>query len=179
MVARTFAGEGWEVPQLLTAMWTAPDFYFDRIAQTHMEQWSSGRVALLGDAAYCPSPLSGMGTSLALVGAYVLAGELAMAGDDYLSAFTRYQRAMGEAVTRAQKFAEERTGIPAAKIADAGVDDQQGHAHDGALATESPDVQWCREGSERGHAQGLPGSCGCDARISPLASRSQKRPEKV
>lgn len=111
MVARTFAGEGWEVPKLLTAMWTAPDFYFDRIAQTHMEQWSSGRVALLGDAAYCPSPLSGMGTSLALVGAYVLAGELATAGDDYPSAFARYQRAMGEAVTRAQKFAESAPGF--------------------------------------------------------------------
>ncbi len=92
-------------------MWTAPDFYFDRIAQTHMEQWSSGRVALLGDAAYCPSPLSGMGTSLALVGAYVLAGELATAGDDYSGAFTRYQRAMGEAVTRAQKFAESAPGF--------------------------------------------------------------------
>ena len=52
------------------------DFYFDSFAQVHMPAWSTGRVTLVGDAGYCASPLSGMGTSLALVGAYVLAGEL-------------------------------------------------------------------------------------------------------
>jgi 2-polyprenyl-6-methoxyphenol hydroxylase-like FAD-dependent oxidoreductase len=57
----------------------ADDFYFDSFAQIHMSSWSSNRVALVGDAGYCASPLSGMGTSLALVGAYVLAGELGTA----------------------------------------------------------------------------------------------------
>lgn len=111
ILARTFDGEAWKIPQLLDAMWDAPDFYFDRIAQTRLKQWSHGRVALLGDAAYCPSPLSGMGTSLALVGAYVLAGELAATTDEYAGAFARYQNAMGEAVMRAQRFAESSPGF--------------------------------------------------------------------
>ena len=70
------AGAGWEVDTLLTAAAEADDFYFDSFAQVHMDSWSTGRVTLVGDAGYCASPLSGMGTSLALVGAYVLAGEL-------------------------------------------------------------------------------------------------------
>lgn len=105
LLAQVFDGEGWEIPRLLEAMWAAPDIYFDRVAMAQMDRWSRGRVALLGDAAYCPSPMSGMGTSLALVGAYVLAGELASAGDDYAAAFVQYQHAMREGVRRAQKFA--------------------------------------------------------------------------
>ena len=179
ILAETFAGEGWEIPRLLDGMWKAPDFYFDRIAQTHMERWSSGRVALLGDAAYCPSPLSGMGTSLALVGAYVLAGELATAGDDYhhriypLSAGDGRSRHAGAEVRR------QRTWIPVAEIAHAGVDDQSGHAHDGALAAQSPHVQWCREGGERRHAQGLSSAYGCDARNLSASIPAPERPGKV
>lgn len=111
LLAETFAGEGWEIPRLLEAMWSAPEFYFDQIAQVRMERWSSGRVALLGDAAYCPSPMSGMGTSLALVGAYALAGELATAGDDYTAAYARYQRELEDAVRQAQKFADSAPGF--------------------------------------------------------------------
>jgi 2-polyprenyl-6-methoxyphenol hydroxylase-like FAD-dependent oxidoreductase len=77
-----YAKEGWEVPKLLAAMSDAPDLYFDTISQVRLDGWSRGRVALVGDAAYCASPASGQGTSLALVGAYVLAGELAAAGLD-------------------------------------------------------------------------------------------------
>jgi len=62
---------------------TAPDFYFDEMAQIIMDRWSQGRVALVGDAGYCCAPLSGQGTSVAMLGAYVLAGELAQAGGDY------------------------------------------------------------------------------------------------
>jgi 2-polyprenyl-6-methoxyphenol hydroxylase-like FAD-dependent oxidoreductase len=106
LVAQAFANDGWEVPRLLKAMRTAPEFYSDRVALAQMKRWSRGRVALLGDAAYCPSPMSGMGTSLALVGAYVLAGELATASpDEYSAAFGRYQEQMLEAVRQAQKFA--------------------------------------------------------------------------
>jgi 2-polyprenyl-6-methoxyphenol hydroxylase-like FAD-dependent oxidoreductase len=61
---------------LLAAAATADDFYFDAFVQVHMPTISQGRVTLAGDAGYCASPLSGMGTSLALVGAYVLAGQL-------------------------------------------------------------------------------------------------------
>jgi 2-polyprenyl-6-methoxyphenol hydroxylase-like FAD-dependent oxidoreductase len=72
-----FAGSGWEVPRLVEAMQRADDLYFDTVSQIYMPRWSSGRVVLVGDAAYAPSFLSGQGTSLALVGAFVLAGELA------------------------------------------------------------------------------------------------------
>jgi len=72
-----FQQEGWEVPRLLELMESAPDFYFDSVSQVKMNRWSSGRSVLLGDAAYCASPLSGMGTGMAVVGAYILAGELA------------------------------------------------------------------------------------------------------
>ena len=71
-----FAGGGWQCDPLLAAAEEAQDFYFDAFAQVHMDTWSAGRVTLVGDAGYCASPLSGMGTSLALVGAYLLAGEL-------------------------------------------------------------------------------------------------------
>ena len=54
----------------------ADDFYIQEIAQVMMESWTKGRITMLGDAGYCPSPISGMGTSVATVGAYVLAGEL-------------------------------------------------------------------------------------------------------
>ncbi|GAB2549812.1 FAD-dependent monooxygenase [Nocardia heshunensis] len=98
LVADTFADSGWVVPELLAAMGESPDFYFDTVSQIHLDQWSSGRVALLGDAAYCPSPLSGQGTSMALVGAYVLAGELRAAAGDHRAAFPAYQERMREFV---------------------------------------------------------------------------------
>jgi 2-polyprenyl-6-methoxyphenol hydroxylase-like FAD-dependent oxidoreductase len=106
------ADAGWETPRLLDAMWKAPDFYFDAMAQIRMPSWSVGRVALLGDAGYCPSPLSGQGTSLALVGAYVLADSLARA-DGHEAAFTEYERRMGDFVALNQALATENPGGPA------------------------------------------------------------------
>ena len=72
-------------------MGRCPDFYFDMFGQVRMDRWSNGRVALLGDAGYSPSPLTGLGTSLAIVGAYVLAGELAAAAGDHRVAFGCYE----------------------------------------------------------------------------------------
>ncbi|MER6943673.1 FAD-dependent monooxygenase [Nonomuraea sp. NPDC000554] len=89
LLAEAMAGVEWEVPALLDAVRDAKDFYFDSLTQIHMDRWSSGRVVLVGDAAYCASPASGQGTSLALVGAYVLAGELAAGGG-----FDGYEREM-------------------------------------------------------------------------------------
>ena len=87
LVTAAFADEvGWETQHLLQAMDQATDFYFDAISQIHMPAWSKGRAALVGDAAYGPSPLSGQGSTLALVGAYVLAGELKVANGDYANA---------------------------------------------------------------------------------------------
>jgi 2-polyprenyl-6-methoxyphenol hydroxylase-like FAD-dependent oxidoreductase len=105
LLAAAFAGQGWEVPRLLAAGQEAPDFYFDSVSQVRMDNWSSGRVTLVGDAGYCPSPLSGQGSSLALVGAYVLASELDAADGDHRDAFARYQQRMRDFVERNQQIA--------------------------------------------------------------------------
>jgi 2-polyprenyl-6-methoxyphenol hydroxylase-like FAD-dependent oxidoreductase len=91
LLAQNFAGVGWEVPRLLEAMRDAPDFYLDKASLVHLDGWSRGRVTLLGDAAFAGSV--GMGTSMALVGAYVLAGELATS-PDHETAFARYEAEM-------------------------------------------------------------------------------------
>lgn len=104
LVAERFAGLGWRAPALIAAAVTADDFYFDAITQVHLDRWSSGRVVLVGDAGYCPSPLTGMGTSLALVGAYVLAGELALAAGDHAAAFAAYERRMRPYVKQGQQL---------------------------------------------------------------------------
>src|SRR6185312_2174411 len=79
---------------------------FDSVSQIHMDRWSLGRTVLLGDAAYCPSPMSGMGTGMAVVGAYVLAGELQAAGGDHRTAFARYEQQMRGYVQECQKMAD-------------------------------------------------------------------------
>ncbi len=104
LLGRRFAGAGWQVDRLLAGMRTASDFFFDSMGQVRLDQWSRGRVAVLGDAGYCPTPLTGLGTSLALVGAYVLAGELAAAGTDHRAAFARYEQGMRPYVRQAQQL---------------------------------------------------------------------------
>jgi 2-polyprenyl-6-methoxyphenol hydroxylase-like FAD-dependent oxidoreductase len=104
ILAERFAGMGWLVPHLLATMWDAPDLYFDAICQVHLERWSRGRTVLLGDAAFCGSPLSGLGSSLAIVGAYVLAGELAAAKGDHRTAFARYEGELRGYVEQCQKL---------------------------------------------------------------------------
>ncbi|UGT64533.1 FAD-dependent monooxygenase [Nocardia asteroides] len=94
LLRERMAGLGWETERILAHLDDTPDFYLDQVAQVKMEHWSSGRVALLGDAAFSSSPLSGQGTGLALVGAYLLAGELAAAGWDPEAGFPAYERRM-------------------------------------------------------------------------------------
>lgn len=106
IVEETFGGAGWETSKLLEAMREAPDFYFDSASQIVLDSYSRGRVALVGDAAYCAAPLSGMGTSLAIVGAYVLAGELAAAAGDHTTAFAAYETEMRGFVDVCQKLAQ-------------------------------------------------------------------------
>ncbi|MFD0887832.1 FAD-dependent monooxygenase [Streptosporangium algeriense] len=106
-----FAGNGWQSDRLLQDMHHAPDFYFDSVGQVRMDGWTRGRVALVGDAAYCPSSLSGMGSGLALVGAYVLAGELAAAHGDHRVAFARYEEAMREYAVGCQKMGDGVAGF--------------------------------------------------------------------
>ncbi|HEY3472637.1 MAG TPA: FAD-dependent monooxygenase [Amycolatopsis sp.] len=96
LVASVFADAGWEVPAMLAAMHEADDVFFDGVSQIRMPRWHSGRVALAGDAAYAPSFLTGQGSSLALVGAYMLAGSLA--GRDHTAGFAAYEAGTREFV---------------------------------------------------------------------------------
>jgi len=112
LVAQRCANLPWEAPRLLAAMEDAADFYLGSMAQIVMDRWSRGRVALVGDAGYCPSPMSGQGTSLAIVGAYVLAQELARASGDHRAAFAVYETRMRPFVERNQALASiERTDM--------------------------------------------------------------------
>jgi 2-polyprenyl-6-methoxyphenol hydroxylase-like FAD-dependent oxidoreductase len=92
LTASMFEGVGgWIVPQLVEDMRKAEDLFFDAVSQIHMPTWSKGRIVLAGDAAHATSFLSGQGSSMALVGAYILAGEIATK-PDYTSAFQAYEK---------------------------------------------------------------------------------------
>ncbi|MFI2257618.1 FAD-dependent monooxygenase [Streptomyces tubercidicus] len=97
LVTAVFADARWEVPGMLAALRDADDLFFDGVSQIRMPRWSSGRVALVGDAAYAPSFLTGQGSSLALVGAYMLAGSLADRG--HTAGFAAYEHHTREFVT--------------------------------------------------------------------------------
>lgn len=98
-----FGDAGWEARRVLDGFDRADDLYFESIGQVRAPRWSSGRVALVGDAAYCASPVSGMGTSLSIAGAYVLAGELA-SHPHHRDAFAGYERRMRPYVEQAQQL---------------------------------------------------------------------------
>ncbi|MFB9446810.1 FAD-dependent monooxygenase [Dactylosporangium vinaceum] len=94
LLRERMAGFGWRAPQLLAHLDDTPDFYLDQVAQVVMDRWSDGRVGLFGDAAFSSSPMSGQGTGLALVGAYLLAGDLAAAGWDPQAGFAAFEARM-------------------------------------------------------------------------------------
>lgn len=100
-----FRDMGWEVPRLLAELDNTPSFYFDSITQLRLDTWSRGRVTLVGDAAYCPGPAVGGSTSMAVVGAFILAGELAAHSGDHAAAFAAYEREIGDYVRRSRGFA--------------------------------------------------------------------------
>jgi 2-polyprenyl-6-methoxyphenol hydroxylase-like FAD-dependent oxidoreductase len=100
-----FAELGWECPQILQEAQSADDIYFDQVSQIITDSWSCGRVALIGDAAGAVSFLAGEGAGLAMMEAYVLAGELATAGNDHREAFRRYERQLRPLVEAKQKSA--------------------------------------------------------------------------
>ncbi|ASQ44570.1 tetracycline destructase [Legionella clemsonensis] len=100
----TFRDFGWETQNILNRMPESDDFYFDAITQVRMNSWTKGRIALIGDAGYCPSPLSGQGNNLAFVGAYILAGELKTANANYMQAFSRYNALLRSFVDTNQEF---------------------------------------------------------------------------
>ena len=100
------SGIGWESASILSAVERVEDIYFDSISQIRMDEWSRGKVALIGDAAACPSLIAGEGAGFALAQAYVLAGELHRHGDDAAVAIARYQSRLQAVVARKQKHAE-------------------------------------------------------------------------
>ncbi|KAF7553433.1 hypothetical protein G7046_g7105 [Stylonectria norvegica] len=99
-----FRGAGWQTDRFLEAMQTTENFYCQEVVQVKTERWSKGRVVLLGDAAHCPSPFSGMGTTASFVGAYVLAGEICRNPDDLPLAFANYDEKLRPFVNEVQKL---------------------------------------------------------------------------
>jgi 2-polyprenyl-6-methoxyphenol hydroxylase-like FAD-dependent oxidoreductase len=112
---RAFGDMGWEVPDILDQMDRADGLYFDSASQIRAEHWTSGRVALIGDAAACPSLLAGEGAGLAMIEAYVLAAELAAAGGDHARAFAAYEERLQPFLAAKQKSALRFLGFFAPK----------------------------------------------------------------
>src|SRR5262249_28516837 len=112
-----FAEVGWECPQILAAMEGVSGVYFDRVSQIRMDRWTTGRTALIGDAPACVSLLAGEGTGLAMVEAYVLAGELHVCGGDCGTAFARYEQRLMPLLKRKQESAAKFASSFAPKTA--------------------------------------------------------------
>jgi 2-polyprenyl-6-methoxyphenol hydroxylase-like FAD-dependent oxidoreductase len=109
-------GDGvWECRRILEALDGTNDLYFDRVSQIRMPNWSRGRIALVGDAAYCVSLLAGQGSALAMTGAYVLAGELAKSSGRHVEAFANYEKVLRDFISAKQRGAERFAGAFAPK----------------------------------------------------------------
>jgi 2-polyprenyl-6-methoxyphenol hydroxylase-like FAD-dependent oxidoreductase len=118
LLAAAFSDMHPQVDEWLTELDRTEAFYFDSVTQLRMDSWSRGRVTLVGDAGYCPGPAVGGSTSLAVIGAYVLAGELAAAGGDHERAFAAYERELAECVRRNRALAlrTSKTLIPSSRL---------------------------------------------------------------
>ncbi|WP_370332629.1 FAD-binding domain [Mycolicibacterium hippocampi] len=106
-----FGDAGWECEQILAAVDTVDELYFDVVSQIKMDRWSQGRVLVIGDAAGCISLLGGEGTGLAMTEAYVLAGELQRAAGDHRIAFGRYEERLRPFIAGKQAGAERMLGF--------------------------------------------------------------------
>jgi 2-polyprenyl-6-methoxyphenol hydroxylase-like FAD-dependent oxidoreductase len=108
ILRKTFEGDRWiEVPEILKRLETCDDLYFDSVSQVRMPAWSTGRIVLVGDAAYCPSLLAGEGAGFALAGAYLLGGELQRASGDHRAAFRAYEQRFRPFIERKQQSARQ------------------------------------------------------------------------
>jgi 2-polyprenyl-6-methoxyphenol hydroxylase-like FAD-dependent oxidoreductase len=105
-----FGGLGWECPQILAALDSCPELYFDRVSQIRMETWSKGRVGLVGDAAFCLSLLAGQGSALAMAAACVLAGELGATGSSPEQALHSYEKRLHSFMLGKQEAAKKFAG---------------------------------------------------------------------
>ncbi|HET9649917.1 MAG TPA: FAD-dependent monooxygenase [Microlunatus sp.] len=118
VIRGVFGDLGWEVPRLLAELDSANDLYLDSISTIVMDAWTRGRVGLVGDAGYSPGPAVGGGTSLAVVGAYVLASELAAARGDHVCGFAAYERALAPAVLHSRRIGPTvlKTIVPRSRV---------------------------------------------------------------
>ena len=107
MIREHFEGQGWRIRELLDEMSHCENFYFDQLCQVRMESWTKGRVALVGDAGYCPSPAAGMGGSMAILGAAALADALEKHPGDHRAAFQEYDQSFRPTVEQIQAHAVE------------------------------------------------------------------------
>ncbi len=105
-----FLDSGWESGEILEVLRDIDDLYFDRVSQIHMPTWARGRVALIGDAAFCPSLMAGQGSALAMTAAYVLAGELASTRGSHEDAFRKYELLMRPYIETKQRGAATFSG---------------------------------------------------------------------
>jgi 2-polyprenyl-6-methoxyphenol hydroxylase-like FAD-dependent oxidoreductase len=119
LLREQLADVGWKTQRILAHLDDTPDFYLDQVAQVVMDRWSSGRVGLIGDAAFSASPMSGAGTGLALVGAYMLAGELAAADWNPKAGFAGYEERMRSYVEANQEIGRMHVQMLAAPDSDA------------------------------------------------------------
>ncbi len=115
MLHDVFGEAGWDCPRMLAEIPRAAELYLDRVSQIRMPGWSRGRIALVGDAAFCVSLLAGQGSALAMISAYVLAGELAAAGGDHRQAFAQYEARLRSYIGAKQRGAERFAGAFAPK----------------------------------------------------------------
>jgi 2-polyprenyl-6-methoxyphenol hydroxylase-like FAD-dependent oxidoreductase len=122
LLRRRFIGSGsgnasWECGRILAELDGASELYFDRVSQIKVENWSKGRVALIGDAGFCVSLMAGQGSALAMTSAYVLAGELAAAKGNHEAAFARYENLLRAFIVSKQRGARRFAAAFAPKTA--------------------------------------------------------------
>jgi len=115
MLRDVYRNGGWECSNMLGELARTDDLYFDRVSQIRMPEWSRGRIALVGDAAFCVSLLAGQGSALAMISAYMLAGELAAAQGRYEQAFGRYEALLRSYIATKQRGAVRFAGAFAPK----------------------------------------------------------------
>ncbi len=106
MLREIYGDGGWECRKILGQMDRTSELYLDRVSQIRMESWSKGRIALVGDAAFCVSLVAGQGSALAMISAYVLAGELVRAEGRYDEAFRNYENVLRAYIGKKQQAAE-------------------------------------------------------------------------
>ena len=152
LINNLYGDMGWEVPRLLTELETADDLYLDSISTIVMDTWTRGRVTLVGDAGYSPGPAVGGGTSLAVVGAYVLASELAASSGDHVRGLAAYEQVLRPAVQHSQKIGPAVHEDADSTLASASVGDGTGDPAAPSAARPGPSATHLLRRRSRSHA---------------------------